>query len=224
MTLLNKKTSTVISIMHQTSITNHQLSMNQTNNHQSSTIINNNHVSSIIHHPSSIITHQSTITSSTKTFSTIPLTPSSSLNKNKRFNTNHSISHPGLLSPQISACGGVHLRGSFRLLSGCCNVRRGNTFEEFGVPLGIGGWIEILDLSGNFEYTPEVQHSPWKMVAGRLLSNWEAKFSGAMLNFQGVIIPVLKINIDNLVFNLSLSSTHFVVSFLSKNIPDFKRV
>ena len=25
------------------------------------------------------------------------------------------------------------------------------------------------------------------MVAGRLLSNWEAKFSGAMLNFQGVM-------------------------------------
>ena len=99
MTLLNKKTSTVISIMHQTSITNHQLSMNQTNNHQSSTIINNNHVSSIIHHPSSIITHQSTITSSTKTFSTIPLTPSSSLNKNKRFNTNHSISLIPVSSP-----------------------------------------------------------------------------------------------------------------------------
>ena len=62
------------------------------------------------------------------------------------------------------------------------------------------------------------------MVAGRLLSNWEAKFSGAMWNFQGVIIPALKINIDNLVFNLSLSSTHVVVSFLSENILDFKRV
>ena len=33
-----------------------------------------------------------------------------------------------------------------------------------------------------FWYPPEVQHSPWKMVVGRLLSDWEGNFSGAMLN------------------------------------------
>jgi len=63
------------------------------------------------------------------------------------------------------------------------------------------------------------------MVAGRLPSDWEAKISGAMLNFQGVIIPVLKINIDNLVFNLCFKFNSCCCEFfLSKNIPDFKRV
>ena len=36
-------------------------------------------------------------------------------------------------------------------------------------------------------YTPEVQHSPWKMMVGRLLSFWDGKISGATLNFQGVL-------------------------------------
>ena len=40
--------------------------------------------------------------------------------------------------------------------------------------------------SSNLIYTLEVQHSPWKMVVGRLLSYWDVPFSGAMLNFGGV--------------------------------------
>ena len=36
------------------------------------------------------------------------------------------------------------------------------------------------------DYPPEVQHSPWKMMVGRLVSFWNGIFSGAMLNFQGV--------------------------------------
>ena len=37
-----------------------------------------------------------------------------------------------------------------------------------------------------FKYTPEVWHSPWKIVVGRLLSFWDGTFSGAMLNFGRV--------------------------------------
>ena len=33
---------------------------------------------------------------------------------------------------------------------------------------------------GSKNYPPEVQHSPWKMMVGRLFSFWDAKFSGAM--------------------------------------------
>lgn len=33
--------------------------------------------------------------------------------------------------------------------------------------------------------------SPWKMMAGRLLSYWEVKFSGAMFHFQGVKVSVV---------------------------------
>ena len=39
-----------------------------------------------------------------------------------------------------------------------------------------------------FMYTPEVWHSPWKMMVGRLLSFWESNFSGAMLNFRWVVV------------------------------------
>ena len=34
---------------------------------------------------------------------------------------------------------------------------------------------------------------PWKMMVGRLLSLWDCKFSGAMLNFQGVLISNYKL-------------------------------
>ena len=37
-------------------------------------------------------------------------------------------------------------------------------------------------------YTRKVQHSPWKMMVGRLLSFWEGNFSGATLNFMWVWI------------------------------------
>ena len=33
---------------------------------------------------------------------------------------------------------------------------------------------------------PEFEHSPWKMMVGRLLSFWDGIFPGAMSNFQGV--------------------------------------
>ena len=36
-------------------------------------------------------------------------------------------------------------------------------------------------------YTPEISHSPSKMVIGRLLSYWKGNFSGAMLNLGGVV-------------------------------------
>ena len=36
-------------------------------------------------------------------------------------------------------------------------------------------------------YTPTVYHSTWKMVLGRVLSFWDGRFSGAMLNFAGVV-------------------------------------
>ena len=38
-------------------------------------------------------------------------------------------------------------------------------------------------------YTYEVQHSPWKMVVGRLLSYWEGNFLEAMFNFGEDINP-----------------------------------
>ena len=66
-----------------------------------------------------------------------------------------------------------HLKTRPRLLEGCWKEGRFPPFH---------GKFQV-------DYTPEVQQlRPWKMVAGRLLSNWEAKFSGAMLNFQGVLI------------------------------------
>ena len=37
-------------------------------------------------------------------------------------------------------------------------------------------------------YTPEVKHSLWKMMVGRLLSFWDGIISGAMLNFRWVLI------------------------------------
>ena len=43
-----------------------------------------------------------------------------------------------------------------------------------------------LNLTKN--YTPEVWHSPSKMVVGKLLSYWEGDFSGVMLNFGRVDI------------------------------------
>ena len=36
------------------------------------------------------------------------------------------------------------------------------------------------------KYPPEVEHSPWKLMVGRLLSFWDGIFSGALLNFQVV--------------------------------------
>ena len=40
-----------------------------------------------------------------------------------------------------------------------------------------------------YTHPPEVKHSPWKMMVGRLLSFWDGIFSGAMLNFQrGVFV------------------------------------
>ena len=50
----------------------------------------------------------------------------------------------------------------------------------------IGGRVTNNKKKHDF-YTPEVQHSPWKMMVGRLLSYWEGLFLGAMLNFRGVI-------------------------------------
>ena len=35
-------------------------------------------------------------------------------------------------------------------------------------------------------YTPEIEHSPWKMMVGRWVSFWDCLFLGAMLNFWGV--------------------------------------
>ncbi len=49
-------------------------------------------------------------------------------------------------------------------------------------------------------YTPEVEHSPWKMVVGRVLSYWEGNFSGAMLNFGRAMGQDSKINSVWLIF------------------------
>ena len=59
-------------------------------------------------------------------------------------------------------------------------------------------------------YTPEVWHSPWKMVVGRLLSYWEGHFSGAMFNFGRVFESTAQ---SVSVQSFSPSSQHvFVVS------------
>ena len=50
-------------------------------------------------------------------------------------------------------------------------------------PLG-----ELQKATGHnwYFYPLEVEHSPWKMMVGRLLSYWEGNFWGAMLNFGRV--------------------------------------
>ena len=62
------------------------------------------------------------------------------------------------------------------------NASIGNAFEssygsEYSTEVFLGG------MCPHIIYTPEVKHSPWKMVVGRLLSYWEVKFWGPMLNF-----------------------------------------
>ena len=50
------------------------------------------------------------------------------------------------------------------------------------------GKLETLDF-WHFpvsHYTPEVWHSPWKMMVGRLVSFWEGNLAGAMFTFRWV--------------------------------------
>ena len=62
-------------------------------------------------------------------------------------------------------------------------------------PTKTGWWFEVWTifciriLGGmiQFDYTPEIQHSPWKMTLGRWVSFGDCLFLGAMLNFRGVI-------------------------------------
>ena len=55
-------------------------------------------------------------------------------------------------------------------------------------PFGVNPGLNVLSIVKTAGYTPEVYHSPWKMVVGRLLSYWEGNFSGAMLNFGRVFM------------------------------------
>ena len=50
-----------------------------------------------------------------------------------------------------------------------------------------GSWRgRLFCYQSSINYPLEVQHSPWKMMVGRLFSYWEGNFSGAMLNFGRV--------------------------------------